>query len=129
MIGKIFRAFSNDWKQISAQGERKGCARGKRKELKGGDAKNAKAGAGGAWGECGRRDATRISRMPLRGLEGLVGDKIYIEKRENRFADLERCRDEGGAPAEMIGKNHSPIHNVGGTSISSVSRIRRSSRS
>ena len=46
MIGKIFRAFSNDWKKFSAQGESKGSARGKRKERKGGDAKNAKAGGG-----------------------------------------------------------------------------------
>ena len=46
MIGKIFRAFSNDWKKFSAQGESKGSARGKRKERKGVDAKNAKAGGG-----------------------------------------------------------------------------------
>ncbi len=46
MIGKIFLAFSNDWKKFSAQGERKGIARGKRKERKGVDAKNAKAGGG-----------------------------------------------------------------------------------
>jgi hypothetical protein len=46
MIGKIFRAFSNDWKKFSAQGESKGSARGKRKERKGGDAKNTKTGGG-----------------------------------------------------------------------------------
>ena len=74
------------------------------------NAKNAKGltqrtqrrGAGGEWEGCGRREATRISRMPLRGLEGWVGDGCYIDKREKRFADLKRCRDAGGAPAEMI---------------------------
>jgi hypothetical protein len=46
MIGKIFRPFSNDWKKFSAQVKCKKSARGKRKERKGFDAKNAKAGCG-----------------------------------------------------------------------------------
>ncbi len=100
MIGKIFHAFSNDWKKFSAQGERKGIARGKRKERKGVDAKNAKAEGGRGVGgmreeECGRRNATRISRMPWRGLEGWVGGGCYIDKRENRFADIEKLSGHG----------------------------------
>ena len=62
---------------------------------------------GEAWEECGRREAARISRMPLRGLEGWVGDGCYIDKRENRFADIESCRDTGGLPTEMIGNKYS----------------------
>jgi hypothetical protein len=38
MIGKIFRAFSNDWKKFSAQGKRKVGARGAQEE----NARNAK---------------------------------------------------------------------------------------
>ena len=35
MIGRIYRAFSNEWKKFSAQGERKGSARGNTKNTKG----------------------------------------------------------------------------------------------
>ena len=30
-----------------------------------------------------------------------MGGGIYIEKRENRFADMERCRSAGGSPATV----------------------------
>jgi hypothetical protein len=44
----------------------------------------------------GRRGATRMSRMPLRGL-GWLGDgrDVYIENQENRFADRNAWRADG----------------------------------
>jgi hypothetical protein len=90
MIGKNFR--------------RKGSARGKRKERKGFDAKNAKAGGGRGVGGmreegCYKNISKAASRMQMAWRGG-----IYIEKHENRFADMENCRVASGASAEMIGK-------------------------
>ena len=80
MIGKIFRAFSNDWKKFSAQGESKGSARGKRKERKGGGREGRGRNAGG----------------------GMLQEYL-----ECRCADLDSCQDAGGSPAEMIGNKYS----------------------
>ena len=85
MIGKIIRAFSNDWKKLSAQGKRKGkTQRTQRLEVV------------GTWEGNGRRDATRMSRMPLRGFEWLGGGrKLHIERIENRCADRNGGWDAG----------------------------------
>ena len=55
-------------------------------------------------GSGGGRGAARMARMRLRGCECLKGDGIYIEKHENRFADMESCRRAGGPPATGNGK-------------------------
>jgi hypothetical protein len=69
---KIFRAFSNDWKKFSAQGERKGSAREKHK-------------GGGREGR-GRKAG---------------GGKLQ-EYLECRFAGIESCRGAGGPSTGMI---------------------------
>jgi hypothetical protein len=77
MIGKIFRRFSNDWKKLSAQGGRKGSARGKR--------------IGGKWEGRGRGTGGGKLQEWLEGrcadLNGLEGGGSYIERIENRCVD------------------------------------------
>jgi hypothetical protein len=104
MIGKY---VSNGWKTFSegnldnssaggARGDGGGSSATKdTKDTKGG--KESGRGAGGG-------NLQEWLEYRFAELNGWEGGGIYIEKRENRFADMERDWGEGKGAAGMLGK-------------------------
>ncbi len=94
MIGKIIRAFSNDWKKFSGEEihrrEERGREGGGISATKGTKGEGRRAGGGTGGGNL--RECLECRCADLNGLEG---EEIYIEKHENRFADRNAWSADG----------------------------------
>ena len=92
MIGKIFRAFSNDWKNFS-EGNLDNSSAGGRREGRGREFSH-KGGGKESGREAGGGNLQEYLEYRCADLGGLEGEGIYIEKRENRFADMEKWKQK-----------------------------------
>jgi hypothetical protein len=95
MIGKNFRAFSNDWKTFS-EGNLDNSSAGGAWEGNGRDFshKGHKGGGRESGRGAGGENLQECLECRCTDLNGLEGEGIYIEKRENRFADMEKGKQK-----------------------------------